>query len=165
MHLRSMYCILLRIFGFTFVALSGNAWGWGQPCAENGNKYVLKNATAYDKSTDRTWKRCAEGQTWKESAGCFGTPKLITFAEAEAMEADGWRLPTKAELQTLVTENCKEPAINTDAFPGISPNTHRYWSSTPSGTEYLWTIKFSNGQADGAKRDILSAARLVRNGQ
>lgn len=55
----------------------------------------------------------------------------------------GWRVPTFAELSSLVVIN-QSPTINTALFPG-SP-TSIYWSATSYSTSQAWQISFATGQ-------------------
>jgi hypothetical protein len=77
---------------------------------------------------------------------------------------DDWRLPTRAELLTLVDDTRHEPAIDTAAFPSCKSNW--YWTSTPCAwsSGYAWLVSFSGGGAGYVRRDYyLALARAVRS--
>jgi hypothetical protein len=79
-----------------------------------------------------------------------------------------WRLPTKAELLTLVDTSVPSesgpPRINSTWFPNTS---HLYfWTSEPSVTRsfYAWYVVFWNGMAVEGYRDSSNGhIRLVRS--
>jgi len=81
--------------------------------------------------------------------------KELTFANHE-----DWRLPTKAELDSLVNIKQKEPAVQ-KVFENI--NSYRYWSSTErSAKKAAWYVNFSYGQKDGYYKNKKSYALCVR---
>lgn len=101
--------------------------------------------------------------------------QAIPFAElmkhADAVQAcaelrlgghDDWRLPTRAELLTLVDDTRYLPAINTDAFPN-TPNTW-FWTSTAyaGDKDYAWVVGFGNGYSDFYGRGANGRVRAVR---
>lgn len=58
-----------------------------------------------------------------------------------------WRLPTRAELLTLVDDTRHGPAIDTDVF---TCESEWYWTSTPaasSPSHYAWIVDFGGGNA------------------
>lgn len=79
-----------------------------------------------------------------------------------------WRLPTHAELQTLVTETtCTNPALFC-AHPIFGPTsgTTAYWSATTSATFPLsaWLLDHVGGFSGANVKTGLRGARAVRGG-
>lgn len=80
-----------------------------------------------------------------------------------------WQLPTKAQLETLVTQQANEgnteqkQYINTRYFADLSSNTW-YWSSSTSQQDhkYAWLMYFDYGKADDHLKFQNFAVRLVR---
>jgi len=72
-----------------------------------------------------------------------------------------WRLPTRAELLTLVDDTRHEPAINVDAFPDTKNDW--YWTSTVCAwsSSRAWFVGFGSGGCYGDYRDV-SSGGLVR---
>jgi hypothetical protein len=73
----------------------------------------------------------------------------MTWAEAKAYAASlggGWRLPTRAELLTLVDDTVCEPACS--VFPDC-PSAW-FWTSTPwaGSSSYAWSVYFDYGNAN-----------------
>lgn len=97
------------------------------------------NGTLTDRRTNLTWYRCSAGQIWSNGR-CKGHPIVRNFnaaqewaAEAEVAGSSGWRLPEIDEMVELVVKDCRSPAIDTNAFPGIV--AENYWSSEDN----FWT--------------------------
>lgn len=83
-----------------------------------------------------------------------------------------WKLPTKAQLETLVTQQANESKteqtqrINTRYFANLPSNTW-YWSSSTSQQDhkYAWLMYFDYGKADDHVKFQNFAVRLVRGGK
>ena len=99
------------------------------------------------------------------------TPECVTHTQAEAACAelrtaghDDWRLPTRAELLTLVDDTLHQPAINVDAFPDTKSDW--YWTSTVSAwsSARAWCVHFDNGDCGLGYRDLsFGLVRAVRS--
>lgn len=132
------------------------------------SRFVIKGDTVYDKKTDLIWMRCSQGQRWKEDIGCVGVPQKFTFKDANAGWTNGWRMPTKDELLTIVASYCSSPTIDDEIFPDTDSGD--YWTSSKDGS-YCWVVDFRDGRAShyfGFSFDYCDfdyAVRLVRGGQ
>ena len=97
-------------------------------------------------------------------------PESMTWAEAEKAcaalrlgEHDDWRLPTRAELLTLVDDTRNSPAIDVEAFPG-TPSAW-FWTATPYAYDpknYAWFVHFFNGNSCSGLRNYTYRVRAVR---
>ncbi len=106
---------------------------------------------------------------WSAETLCSG--KEVTFAKAEqalkdlrAGGFDDWRLPTRAELLSLVDLDKYRPAIDTALFPDTKSSF--YWSSTPYAgypADYAWGVDFYNGNTCIGYRDGTGFVRAVRS--
>lgn len=132
------------------------------------SQYVIKGGKVYDKKTDLTWLRCSVGQHWQESGGCAGAVKTFTFNEAQRQANGAWRVPSKAELRSLLIHKrgAKQKfRIDEVAFPDMDENKLLYWTNMPMDA-HGWYIRFSDGYTSyGAYRETEAAVRLVRSGQ
>lgn len=67
-----------------------------------------------DKITGLEWQRCSLGQTWNSAANsCDGVASKFTTAQTTPMftaDADGWRVPTRDEMLSLVFCDGNAPA-------------------------------------------------------
>jgi len=136
-----------------------------QPNQKPIGQYVLRGGTAHDTQTKLTWQRCSVGQSWKEGEGCIGAVKPSTVLSARQLEVDGWRLPTRDELATLVSPTCSKPAINEEAFPNMDLTHLHYWTSTANGDSYAAYVNFNTGMSSFDANDEPYAVRLVRDGK
>jgi hypothetical protein len=76
---------------------------------------------------------------------------------------DDWRLPTRAELLTLVDDTKHDPAIDTEAFP--STPSAWFWTSTPYAGDpdaYAWVVYFGYGYSGISYRGLSYRVRAVR---
>src|ERR1700751_2431976 len=138
-----------------------------KPIAPPASRFEAQGDTVYDKSTDLTWTRCSYGQQWTEGSGCSGSVKLLDWDSAVGLHLQGdanWRLPQRDELQSIVAQNCKRPAINETVFPG-TPSI-QYWTSSASGPSYAWVVFFRTGMSTwNFLKTTPFAVRMVRTGR
>ncbi len=127
-------------------------------------RYQAKGDVIYDTKTDLTWQRCSVGQHWKEGAGCVGVIKQMSWDEAKAQAQNGWRLPSKDELTTLLAPNCNKPSINEKAFPDMELDKLWYWTSSENGAFLAWLVNFADGNSNSYDRTDTGSVRLVRGG-
>lgn len=82
---------------------------------------------------------------------------------------EGWRLPTRAELLSLVDDTRYDPAIDSTRFPDTE--SAAYWTSTPfaSDPSFAWIVDFYDGYASYYHRNgsyaFVRAVRSVPAGQ
>lgn len=104
----------------------------GPPPLESAQHEVLGDRVR-DHGTGLTWLRAAtDPASWADSAA--------------ACAALGARLPTLRELQTLVDESRRAPAVDPALFPGTA--AERHWTSTirDAGEVQPWTVDLLDGQ-------------------
>jgi hypothetical protein len=87
----------------------------------------------------------------------------MTWQEATDYAAslgDGWRLPTRAELLTLVDDTRRNPACS--VFPDC-PSAW-FWTSTPwaGSSSYAWSVDFNAGSASSSVVGSSNRVRCVR---
>lgn len=127
-----------------------------------------------DKVTGLVWQRCARGMSWNGST-CAGTATRVSWAQTLELartspasvvdSSDPWRLPNRAELQSLVEITCYAPAINTTWFPATANAV--FWSSSQHQTLTgdAWVVDFIEGGAVEYGKSSTARMRLVRSGQ
>ncbi len=79
---------------------------------------------------------------------------------------NNWRVPSVAELSSIVNKGTSDPAIDTNYFPQTQSNW--YWSSSPvaNNSGNAWAVDFINGgDSDTVSRFNDFHVRLVRSGQ
>lgn len=128
------------------------------------------NGTVTDQRTQLMWKTCLEGQL---PPSCSGKPKALQWHAALELTQEvvpyrfagyrDWRLPTRAELETLIESNCREPATNTQVFPSMT--TVGLWSSdiADQAKHTAWGVDFTSGRSFEHFQTASKYVRLVRN--
>ncbi|CAK8720041.1 MAG: Caspase domain-containing protein [Candidatus Electronema aureum] len=141
------------------------------------------DGTITDTKSGLMWKRCPEGLFGVNcEEGKIETYKwddvFQRFKNIEYAGYSDWRLPTIAELKTLVycsngvkdkdygrcNEGSEEPTINQQAFPNTEANY--FWSGSPhaDNSDLAWYVHFAYGSSSISNRVNSDAVRLVRGG-
>ena len=112
--------------------------------------------TVLDTTTGLEWQASPFAESMKHADA------VKACAELRLGGHDDWRLPTRAELLTLVDDTRYSPAIDTDAFPN-TPNTW-FWTSTvyAGDKDYAWVVDFGYGYSYIAYRGGGNRVRAVR---
>lgn len=131
--------------------------------------FYAEDDVVINKVTGLKWARCSIGQTWSGQT-CVGEVARLSVDDAldiakQYNDKDGtfWRLPTRAELETLVCASCDRPKIDTDLFPGTSAEP--YWTGESNNFVRLhnWSVNFFTGHSYGRFYPNQSlAVRLVQ---
>ena len=114
------------------------------------HRFELRDGLVLDKETGLEWQRCVVGALWLSTEESCSEPvtglrtwwQVLTDAQ---QQPEGWRLPNKKELASIVDYRCVAPAANRVVFPNTPAGL--YWSSTPVvyGSSQAWAIDFSDG--------------------
>jgi hypothetical protein len=116
----------------------------------------LETGTVLDNATGLRWERVHSA-----TVSNFPDAALYCAAQTTAGFTD-WRVPSLAELQTLVDESWTFPAIDYVTFPGLS-NQYFWTSSEVAGTpDYAWLVSFGNGESSYASFNAGGYSRCVR---
>jgi len=133
--------------------------------------------TTTDNVTGLVWKSCSEGLS---GAACAtGAATTMTWNNAvnqcaalnTANSGTGyagsktWRLPTSAELETIVNYGAYNPAITSANFPATV--TDSYWSSSPYvySRATAWSVSFSLADNQNVIKTNNFYIRCVSSGQ
>ena len=113
-----------------------------------------------------------EAVTQLEWSATLCNGKNVDYATAEkacAALGEGWRLPTRQELESILDLTRHKPAIDTARFPDTKSDW--YWTSTPYAwsPDFAWFVCFGYGNVDDVLRDsngcCVRAVRSVPSGQ
>jgi len=93
--------------------------------------------------------------------------KSVDYDAAEkacAALGEGWRLPTRMELESILDLTRHDPAVDTTKFPDTK--SAWYWTSTPCawGSSCAWIVSFYAGNANSYHRANDACVRAVRSG-
>ena len=101
---------------------------------------------------------------WSDTL-CNGKPVDYEAAEkACAALGEGWRLPTRMELESILDLTRHDPAIDIKRFPDTKSTW--YWTSTPCAWApgaAAWVVAFDLGSADDSLRYGRACVRAVRS--
>ena len=107
-----------------------------------------------------------------DGGDCTGGVNCDTHSYVRAVNKRGlcgasdWRLPTRAELHTIIDYRAEFPAIDLDYFPNTVARS--FWSAEPNTTYpgYAWYTDFKFGLASYYyDKSAAKAVRLVRGGR
>ncbi|MBF9046414.1 DUF1566 domain-containing protein [Rhodobacterales bacterium LSUCC0031] len=120
-------------------------------------QYYERDHIVTDLALGIEWMRCSVGQRWDpEAETCWGEAVRLNHEEiAQVIEqaneqlGDGWRLPRRDELESLVCVECEPPKID----PLLFPNTmaEPYWTGEKNfwSPRNYWTVSFMTGDRYG----------------
>lgn len=127
--------VVLASFSFLTSAQECEATGAGI----SDEVFEYNSSVATDSRTNLMWARCPVG---KEISGDYctqggaGNPNdtwenmLQAIAASTVGGYDDWRMPSVAEMRTIIDYTCATPAINATVFPLAAFYSAQYWTST-----------------------------------
>jgi len=135
-------------------------------------QFYAKDLYVTDLSRGIEWLRCTVGQRWNPETGrCDGTAVKLSIdaaaeaiAQAEAQLGPGWRLPSRAELESLLCPECEGTRIDLVTFPDTPADS--FWTSDRNwlAPRHVWSVNFRTGQSYGRFFPYQElAVRLVRD--
>lgn len=121
-------------------------------------RYVITASTVLDQRTGLTWQRTAA--TTKHAQ-----PSAISYcvAPTPALPGVGWRLPSIAELQSLIDDTRARPAIDSKAFPNTPSDG--FWTASVSiggSAGFAWYVDFATGTPWTVQATEALSVRCVR---
>ncbi len=115
------------------------------------------DGTVTDTTSGLMWSKedVGDRQSWEPADKACRALTLAGFSD--------WRLPTRAELLTLLDDTRHEPAIDVSAFPTCKSNW--YWTGTPAAWDpsCAWIVLFDFGYASSLRRSYGAFVRAVRS--
>ena len=135
-------------------------------------QYYVRGHLVQDLAQGVEWMRCSVGQRWNEAGKtCQGEGIRLNHDEiktaieqANAQLGDGWRLPTRDELESLVCHDCGPPKIDAQTFPNTMAEP--YWTGERNFWSFrsYWTVSFMTGDRYGRfYPEQRMVVRLVRD--
>lgn len=133
--------------------------------AANGPRFIDNgDGTVIDTTTRLQWSKATL------TPKCVSQHAAVKLCDELSLAGHSdWRLPTRAELLTLVDDTRYNPAIDTEAFPDTSSDW--YWTSTVAAwsSSRAWLVLFNDGDASLSLRDgyggLVRAVRSLPPGQ
>ena len=134
------------------------------------SRFLVKEHIVVDLKHKIDWLRCSVGQRW-DGNECIGkivnlsldmVPKALDIANEQL--GGQWRLPSKAELKSIVCRECPSPKINQEIFPNT--DNAPYWTGDQSifNSKFYVSINFHTGFSFNRFSPIKElAVRLVRD--
>jgi hypothetical protein len=128
------------------------------------------SAAAFTVNGDGTVTDSRSGLRWQQivdtSDGTTATTQTQAGAKAYcsglSLAGTGWRLPTKAELESIVDDTRALPAIDPIAFPNAPVNF--FWSASPvvGSAGSSWCVYFRDGGSSSNVTNVTYRVRCVR---
>ena len=134
------------------------------------SRFVTQEHIVVDLERQIEWLRCSVGQRWNGNE-CSGNiinlsldmvPKALEIANKQL--GDGWRLPSKVELKSIVCKTCPSPKIDKAIFPNT--DNAPYWTGDQSffNSKFYVSVNFHTGFSFNRFSPIKElAVRLVRD--
>jgi hypothetical protein len=161
----------------TWLKLQTKAVGTGSTCdasrfVDTGVGTVVDNLTGLEwekKSDDGLYRDKDFLWSWIDANNNFLAGNPNGGLNTECPGAEGicdWRLPTLAELQTILSEPF--PCTTSPCIDGVFGPTvvHDYWSSTTlaDNPTYAWGVFFGTGEVSYGVKTLHNSVRAVRGG-
>ena len=133
-------------------------------------QFYVREHLVIDLYTGTEWMRCSVGQRWNGET-CIGKnvnlnhnqmDEVISIATEQL--GQGWRLPNRKELESLVCKHCGVPKIDKEIFPNTDPVP--YWTGEQNkyAKKHYWSVNFYTGNTYGRFFPYQNlAVRLVRD--
>lgn len=160
----------------------------GNPKINQPERYQIqaRDSIILDTQTNLFWMRCTFGQHW-DGETCQGNAEEMSWQTAQSLRqyvyGKTWRLPSIAELRTLVRCSSGNPAWSysgreelQNCIDSVSPTIDQYifpntpsgvfWSASPvADSEKVWNVFFKNGRDYRGDKSLSDHryARLVAN--
>jgi hypothetical protein len=152
-------------FSFPCKDFSGDVAGYtctGQlpdwpPPSNAAGRFSASAGVVSDSQTGLKWQQTVDANTyvWADAKNYCATLPLA---------GGGWRLPTLAELRSIVDHRRENPAIDMEAFPGTPSET--FYVSDPyieaNRGPLPWLVNFGPGSDGFANANELRRVRCVR---
>lgn len=94
---------------------------------------------------------------------CSYTDGFVSAVNAQGLcGARDWRLPSRFDLQSIVSNDRLSPAVDPDWFPDTQASW--FWSSSPNAGDSgsAWSVHFDYGEVNGYGKGYAAYVRLVR---
>jgi hypothetical protein len=128
----------------------------------NPARVGLPNPAKYTRNADGTITDDVTGLTWDGRVEDVGLSEQDGAAQCAA-KGEGWRLPTRLELVSLVDYTVPAPGPTIDAIFEGTPGAIFWTSSIYAGdVGDAWTVGFDAGYSDYGLRETLERVRCVR---
>ena len=134
------------------------------------SRFIVKEHIVVDLERKIEWLRCTVGQQWNGNA-CEGkivnlsldmVPTALDIANKQL--GGKWRLPSQAELKSIVCKECSSPKINEEIFPNT--DNAPYWTGDQSifNRKFYVSVNFHTGFSFNRFSPVKElAVRLVRD--
>ena len=169
--------LVAKLLASAVVSVSSTAWA---ECDKTvaattpAERFIIESHNVVkDLDTGLQWQRCPLGANWSDETGCEVVGQLQhSWDQALAAGQDGWRLPNKKELASIIEYQCRAPALNQQLFPALISvpsgdiDNAVYWTSTPLiyfSQPTVWAIDFADGAFVNRAASEGLKVRLVRD--
>ncbi len=139
-------------------------------CPASGESYYGQDSqyqgTPFNYAVDeQTVFENATGLTWQRDVGDYASDQTTAVAYCDSLTLDSyddWRLPSRAELISIVDYSKYWPCLDDHVFPRTAD--FDFWSAVAysADSDKAWYVDFNDGSSYVANKTELKAVRCVR---
>lgn len=151
--------------GFDFTKIANNGTVLAADAAQGSG--ATDWACTKDNHTNLIWSlQTVSAIDWVHANDIFaGSPIAAHNAATRCGFGNGWRVPFRHELLSIVHSGASSPAIDATYFPGTASGYGYWtWNAYAPDPAFAWLVSFYHGESYADSKSLTGNVRLVRSG-